>query len=563
MIKTNRKNGIVNVNPTLIIGRKNMELSIQVCIDGEVIIEKKSDSLLSGLLKVLMGCMGGIPGLLSIPSLSATRDGVRDYDEIYGDYGEVITGAETYSGTKTKITSGTTTVVVVGDYVMISGLTGDWSACNGYHQVVDDISATELSIDVNSSAFGALGLAFSPQFILLRIPSTQMPSVDTLRWNEVWLGKGNTVVNIDDRVLADFIGRGSGPGQLDWIDATVVPSVIGINGTTDIVTMTFSRDFTNNSGATIAIEEAGLFSEAVHDPASTDNHYYTMLARDLISTTILDGGIVTVNYRIRTSLDAEGGFLAQMLEAWAAQARIGTIINIENSGISNSAEKYALRMAAPSGDNRTGSSVAYEDAEFLGPQIGTGVTAVGVEDYAMETRIAHGNGSLLTVSGTTGNLIIDIDTVDYSEAFSTDVEETIDNWLATHTATLAGLGIPIIATKESASAIRLVTTDSIVFTDDSTGDMAFVVAGEMKIYGCLVENLLVNTTPGEASFDIVRIFENNSGALITVSEVGMYYSPDLAPYTEQYCISRHVLAAPIAVADGELLKLTHTIKVVL
>ncbi|KKM92122.1 hypothetical protein LCGC14_1221580, partial [marine sediment metagenome] len=193
----------------------------------------------------------------------------------------------------------------------------------------------------------------------------------------------------------------------------------------------------------------------------------------------------------------------------------------------------------------------------------TGVTAVGVEDYAMEIRIAHGNGSLLTVSGTTGNLIIDIDTVDYSEAFSTDVEETIDNWLATHTATLAGLGIPIIATKESASAIRLVTTDSIVFTDNSTGDMAFVVAGQMKIYGCLVENLLVNSTPGEASFDIVRIFENNSGALITVSEVGMYYSPDLAPYTEQYCISRHVLAAPIIVANGEFLKLTHTIKVVL
>ncbi len=563
MIKTNRKNGIVNVNPTLIIGRKDMELSIQVCIDGEVIIDRKSDSLLSGLLKVLMSCMGGLSSPLAIPSLSATRDGVRTYSEIFGDYGEVITGAETYSGTKTKITSGTTQTVVVDDYVMISGLTGDWAACNGLQQVVDDISSTELSIAVNSSAFGALGLAFSPQFIKLRIPTPQMPDGTTLKYSEIWLGKGNTAVDIDDRVPADFIGRGSGPGQLDWVDVTILPSIVGVNAVTNIVTMTFSRDFTNNSGSTINIEEAGLFAQAVLDPASTDNHYYTFLARDLISTTILNGGTVTVNYRIRTALDAEGGFLAQMLEAWGAQARAENIINIENTPIYNLSEKYLYRMAAPSGDNRTGTSTSYEDAEFLGPQIGTGATAVGVEDYAMETRIAHGNGSLLTCSGTNGNLVININAVNYSEAFSNDSDETVDNWLATHAATLAGLGTPIIVTEDSNSVIKVSSSGTLAYIDNSTGDMAFVVAGQMKIYGCLVENLLVNSTPGEASFDIVRIFENNSGTSITVSEVGMYYSPDLAPYTEQYCISRHVPVAPIIVANGEFLKLTHTIKVVL
>ena len=564
MIKTSKKNGIININPTLEIGGIDMDLSIQMAIDGEVVIDKKSDSLLAGLLRILMNQMGGIPDAVIVPALYCATNGFPSYNEMFSDQGEVITDAATYSGTKTKITTSATQGFIAGDWVMISSLTGDWTACNGLHQIVDDISSTEFSIDVNSSAFGALGVAFSPQVILLRTPTEQMPYSGQFNYNEIWLGKGNTAVTIDDRVPNDFIGRGSGPGQLDWTDDEIDPAVVGVNATTNICTMTFSRDFTNNSGATIAIEEASLFTLGNIWSTSTNHYHWTMIARDLISTTILDGGTATVNYRIRTSLDAEGGFLEQMLQAWAQQSVPGyNLIDTDGTAPYRGASDYKFRMVAPSGDNRTGTSIYYYDPSHLGPQVGTGNTAVNVEDRDLETKIIHGDGSTLTVSGTSGNLVININAVDYSEAFSVDADTTVTNWVATHGATLLALGTPVIATRESSAVIKVSSTGALVYIDNSTGDFAFVVASQLKIYGALIENLLVNDTPGEASFDIIRIFENNSGTSITINEVGLVCSPYASQYQFLFCLSRHVLAAPIVVADGEILRLTHTIKVVL
>lgn len=78
---------------------------------------------------------------------------------------------------------------------------------------------------------------------------------------------------------------------------------------------------------------------------------------------------------------------------------------------------------------------------------------------------------LVSVSGASGTLGIDIDqgggAVAYDEAFATDVPTTVTNWLATHTATLAALPTPVIASAVSGdtSSIRITSVENLVVTD--------------------------------------------------------------------------------------------------
>lgn len=88
---------------------------------------------------------------------------------------------------------------------------------------------------------------------------------------------------------------------------------------------------------------------------------------------------------------------------------------------------------------------------------------------------------LLTVSGVSGTLGIDIDqgsgSVAYDEVFATDASVTAANWVTTHAATLAALGIPITATVAGAAFIRLTSTENMTITDGGA-TMTFTQAKE-------------------------------------------------------------------------------------
>lgn len=81
----------------------------------------------------------------------------------------------------------------------------------------------------------------------------------------------------------------------------------------------------------------------------------------------------------------------------------------------------------------------------------------------------------VTVAGSAGTLIIDIDGTDYSQAFNTSAAQTATDWLSTHTATLAALGSPVVATAGAGSAeiVLYKAAAEPVLTDDSTGGMSF------------------------------------------------------------------------------------------
>ena len=83
-------------------------------------------------------------------------------------------------------------------------------------------------------------------------------------------------------------------------------------------------------------------------------------------------------------------------------------------------------------------------------------------------------------------------------------------------------------------------------------------SGELTHLGCYVRNDTLNTGTDTATFDIEKMFLNESGGTITVKETGVYYS-----YTGSYtfCSVRDVISPTVSVLDGEYLKVTYTVSV--
>ena len=100
----------------------------------------------------------------------------------------------------------------------------------------------------------------------------------------------------------------------------------------------------------------------------------------------------------------------------------------------------------------------------------------------------------IVVAGAAGSLVIDINGVDYTEAFSTNADTTADNWRATHAATLAGLGDPITVTDGGSATITLVVTSGATPTivDDSTGGMSITYSDELVVATLVEGNLVID-----------------------------------------------------------------------
>lgn len=87
-------------------------------------------------------------------------------------------------------------------------------------------------------------------------------------------------------------------------------------------------------------------------------------------------------------------------------------------------------------------------------------------------------------------------------------------------------------------------------------------AGQMTHYGCY--GLNYTTGASSASFDVERIFRNDSGGSITVAEIGIYAATTMdSTYaaSQSFCLLRDVISPTVAVGDGEYLKVKYTITV--
>ena len=88
-----------------------------------------------------------------------------------------------------------------------------------------------------------------------------------------------------------------------------------------------------------------------------------------------------------------------------------------------------------------------------------------------------------------------------------------------------------------------------------------VGAGQMYHYADFLGAPSVSGS--ECSFTITRVIGNQSGALITVKEIGVYTSAqDTSPAARYFCVIRDVLAASVDVLDGGAITVVYTIKVV-
>lgn len=105
--------------------------------------------------------------------------------------------------------------------------------------------------------------------------------------------------------------------------------------------------------------------------------------------------------------------------------------------------------------------LANETAEIYG-----GDTFIGFQSHKVH---ASRFTKILTVSGGSGTLGVDIDSgygvVAYDEAFASNIDTTITNWIATHSANLAALGNPVIAKKTGTTEITLICDYPITVAD--------------------------------------------------------------------------------------------------
>jgi len=112
----------------------------------------------------------------------------------------------------------------------------------------------------------------------------------------IMVGTGTTPPNIEDHALQVQCGHGSGAGQFSH--GAVTFGLPTSDATTSHFTVT--RDFSNNSGALITVNEVGLYVAAL---AINYNGYvedaYFLVIRDVISggVDVPSGQTLTVNYR--------------------------------------------------------------------------------------------------------------------------------------------------------------------------------------------------------------------------------------------------------------------------
>ena len=104
-------------------------------------------------------------------------------------------------------------------------------------------------------------------------------------------GTGTTAVTISDYAVETPIAEGTGAGQLSHGATSVgAPSTVGSSRQ-----FTIARTFTNNSGASITVNEVGLYSRY-------STVYYFMLERSLLTFSIANGASATVTYTIKVTV---------------------------------------------------------------------------------------------------------------------------------------------------------------------------------------------------------------------------------------------------------------------
>lgn len=479
---------LITLEPKLTIGTGDLELYLKMSMNatGEVVVDKKADSLVPNFLRIMMSFMGNElhqPGLFFNSSDSeAFPDVMRDYAET----AETVLSVTPGNPTRVTFVANMNTFDNAGDQgIQLAGIGGIVPNINGFHPPADITYISDSVVDIAIDTTGSP--AYSDDGSLVRLwedwgtNSPQRPNASTFGDFIIVVGE-NADANITDQQSLNKEWPATTTGEsfkIQYTEPTVAAPAFDVGAGTG--EMFFSAIISNTSGANLALGEIALYAR-IYD--STNDNRYVLIARDTVSTTLTNGSSATVNYSLQTNQSGVGGlttaFMNMLYRQFHPTSGNVTIVNIDGGNHVDSDDTGAFQACSTSGDIKgTFVGLTGRPGDDIGPQVGTGNTAMAIDDNALETRIDHGETS-----------------------------------------------------------------------------------GTLFHHGAIVRNFQI--VGSVASFEIVKLFENLSGGLITVNEVGMYVgSEELngAIVTDGvHMIHREVLAAPIGVTDTSILKLVYTME---
>lgn len=108
----------------------------------------------------------------------------------------------------------------------------------------------------------------------------------------ILVGSSDTAFDVTQYNLGSKISHGTGSGQLQYGDTSVVDYGADYK--------TWQRAFDNLSGADVVVKEIGMFAKVTREESGVPKEYYVMLARDVITTTTVpNGGRLIVKYTFK------------------------------------------------------------------------------------------------------------------------------------------------------------------------------------------------------------------------------------------------------------------------
>ena len=399
---------IKTLKKTMMVNKGDLDLYLDLFVDGEKVLSKKADSLVANFLRILFIQMGGKTDELlptgyylkadaTIDSLSSGTNGLIRVK---------LTANKTYASTGGKAAIYGTNGVIDGIY--------DYNYISGYY------------LDLAGTTYASQTIEKGYVYIFSSYTASPIPSNENFSSPLIEVGNGNTAVNIADFCLANKIPNGSGTSELTYNSMIVAQDT----NDSDSAQITFTRSFTNGSGAAVSINEIGMYS-------TLDNYGSVLIMRDIISSIeVANGKTLTVNYRIKTVLDSgadSGGFVLSFMRLLYRQFGQAerAIIDINNTSQSQHYGNATLKAIGTGGYNYN-TSAAYSTSEpgwKQGIVLGTGSTEVSMSDYFLSEVIGHGtdSGEMVYYGGIIENFIIgdDYAQFDILRAVGNDSGDTI------------------------------------------------------------------------------------------------------------------------------------------
>lgn len=415
---------VQEIHQELVIGGGDCDLYLDAYIDGELVVSKKSDSMLGNFLKILHLQMGGYnyqaSGMPAIDTAYVDNVGINVPINISA-LSSGNDGVIRINFTNNYIPSSPTT-----GFVSIQGTQGTSNLVDGIFTYTR-IYGTQADLTGTTYNAGYTANSASARFIVNITAPARFPSYNSFGSPYIVVGTGTTAVALADYCLAKEMQSASTLGRLTYNAGTV--SLDTYDSTSSQIT--FTRTFTNNNpvgSADVAIEEIGMYCNYGYGTSP----YEVLIMRDLASIAVAVGKVLTVNYRIKSIFSTgtnPGGFLnlyTKLLYRHFAQAA-RAVMDINNTSRAYTAGPGTLKVVNAGGEvnTYTVAGSCAEPAWKQGIVIGTGSTAVSQGDYFLATVIAHGSasGQMIYYGGLIQNYTIAGD----GSYHSFDIVKTIEN----------------------------------------------------------------------------------------------------------------------------------------